>query len=154
MNTRTHARRDGGTEKLRPATTIERVAMAAGWTVANAIPDRLYTLGGRWLAEYWEQHVLQPDRFTSLEWFVTDLGTFAEATAFPVETARAVVRAFVAELTARGCDLPANALDIAYGWFEAGRGRDPRPLLWEWRDLGDRHHKPMTFRPVDGSADQ
>lgn len=124
------------------ATTKERVAMAAGWTVADLIPDRLYTIGGRWLADYWEQYVLQPDRFISLEWFARDLGTLAEGTAFPVETARTVVHAFVAELMARGCDLPEGAMEIADNWFESGRGRDPRPVLGVWREFDDPHHKP------------
>ena len=127
--------------------------MAAGSTVAAAIPDRLYTLAGRWLAPYWEEGVLQPDRFTALEWFATDLGTLADATAFPVQTARAVVHAFVAELLARGCDLPDDALLIADQWFELGRGRDPRPVLWGWREIVDPYHKP-TIRPVSGGAVQ
>lgn len=151
MNTAINAR-PGGASSTR-ASTRERVIMAAGSTVAAAIPDRLYTLAGWWLTLYWEEGVLLPDRFTALEWFATDLGTLADATAFPVETARAVVHAFVAELLARGCDLPEDALSIADQWFEAGRGRDPRPLLWEWRQLGDPYHKP-AIRPVSGGAAQ
>lgn len=127
--------------------------MAAGSTVAAAIPDRLYALAGRWLVSYWETEALQPGRFAALEWFATDLGTLSDATAFPAKTARAVVHAFVAELMSRGCDLPDDALSIADQWFESGRGRDPRPVLWEWREIGDPYHKP-TLRPISGGAVQ
>lgn len=129
------------------ATTRERVAMAAGWPVADAIPDRLYADCGFGILDYWERAVLRSNRFEQLEWLARDLGALAEASAYRLSTARAVVAAFVSELIERGVPLPADPHAVAARWFEEGRSGDADRVFLAWRGLGDPKHKPT--RPVE-----
>lgn len=144
-----HTDADGAFGSPKRATTKERVAMAAGWNVADAIPDALFVRAGTAIVRYWEVDALAADRLDRLKWFAQDLGALAQATAFPVETARNVVHAFVAALMARECSLPDDPQAIADGWFESGRGLDPMPVVWGWESggFGDPKHKP-TNRPA------
>lgn len=149
MNTRTTGHHLVGSNSSKPATTKERVAMAAGWPLADAIPDRVFTLRGELLAQYWERDVLLDDRLHGLEWFVRDVGTLASVGAITEAAAQAAIKALVGVFTSRGYAESIDEFQEAMGrWLASGRGLDPRNALSGDYGVGDPHHKPTPPRLI------
>lgn len=148
MSKKSHALVGGGFGSGKPATTKERVAMAAGWHIADMIPDRAYTLMGRCLVQYWEVEVLGPQRLEWLRSLVRSLGTLSRARAIPPEVGAEIAYASLALLDLRGHDLPSDAHEVIELWLGEGDESELRHLLNPCNGLGDPSHKPTPPRPV------